>query len=332
MDRLLIALFIVLLIVTPILSQEEVQTQARIKSIGSLSKGIAVSPDNPLEFRMVKAGVARAIVATGAEEKEFNVGVFVMDEVKYRLKNVVIEEGKLAADIYSISGDKVSDQPVGSLSLTSFMNQDMKMEVWAGTLDLSGTFNLYMVEAPRSIQPLELNEKVKDYCSENPENEKCKQRAGDYCKNNPDDEKCKELFRDYCQDNMDDTRCRNALKDWCNDNQNSEKCREFIVTTTKEFCKENLNSEKCVKIKKAIQNFDTIAKKVEERRVAINAVKNQNQDSNIVKERVNQGQKTTTTQIATETTVPTETTVNANPDVVDGANNPNEGQNAGAGV
>jgi hypothetical protein len=275
MKRLLYVFLLGILIVSPIIAQEGSTSRTRLKVIGLLGKGIAVSPDDPLDFKMVQAGVARAIVATDAEEKEFNVGLFVMDNVKYRLKNVVIEEGKITADIHSVTDNTVSDDPVGSLELTSFVNEDMRMEVWAGKLDLEGNFNLYMVEAPRPLKALELRDRVKEYCEENPEDQRCQRTRDEYCKNNPDDERCQELFRDYCEDNMEDARCRYALNKYCNENPDNERCQRFVVRRVKKFCEENPDNPRCVKVKVKIKNFEIIAQRVEtrikERREAVAA-------------------------------------------------------------
>ncbi|MEM5793072.1 MAG: hypothetical protein QXY45_01775 [Candidatus Aenigmatarchaeota archaeon] len=231
----------------------------KMKTIALLGKGIAISQIDSSNFRAVKIGIARAIVANGAEEKNFNLGIIELDGTKYLLKNVLIKDGELAAEIYQLPKN-TDNQKIGSIQLKSYLNQEMKMEIWAGTLNLSENFNLYIINVPRQFKNLEIKEKIKEYCSQN-ENEKCKY-IEKKCLQNTEDESCKQIILDYCENNIDDSRCRSILNQNCSNNTD-ERCQRFMVKMTKRFCEERPNSTTCIKIRNTVRNFDKIYQEIE---------------------------------------------------------------------
>jgi hypothetical protein len=220
-----------------------------IKTLVFVGKGIAVSPNNPLDFKMVKAGIGTVRISLLGETTELTVGVLVLDEEKYKVKNIVNDdEGGVTGDVY------LNDTQVGSLSVSSVMKGNV--EVWAGTLTLDGeSLYIYILEAPRKVKPHELKEKISDYCRANMNDPDCRERMSDYCEENPTDARCKEIFRKYCKDNLDDTRCREYLKEYCDENPEIDDCRVFVAKRTAKFCREHPDSEHCVEIEKELVEY-----------------------------------------------------------------------------
>jgi len=219
-----------------------VQAASLLNKIYFLGKGIAVSPSDPLDFMMVKVGVG-AIKPTANTEQR--VGVMILDEEKYRLREVIVANGSATGNLY------LNATLVGSFDVLSVIKGDV--EVWAGTLTLDGkTYNLYILDAPRRITAAELKDKVTDYCRNNTDDPNCRERINEYCQNNPDDSRCKEIFRRYCQDNLDDSRCREFMFRYCKERPLDATCRLFAVKRTAEFCEENPDSKICQTLDKAV--------------------------------------------------------------------------------
>ncbi len=243
MKKILIASILVLFIL-PVLVHAQVEP--KIKTLVFVGKGIAVSPNDPLDFRMVKAGVGSVKVSLAGETTELKVGVLILDGEKYKLKNIVDDsDGGVSGDVYR------NNSRVGSFSVSSVLKDDIT--VWAGKLEVNGeTFNLYILEASRKARPDEIREKISDYCKANKNDPNCRQRMAEYCKNNLDDSRCKEIFRRYCKNNLDDSRCREYIRSYCDKNPEIEDCRVFVVKRTAKFCKEHPNSEHCIEIEKRL--------------------------------------------------------------------------------
>ncbi len=243
-------LFVLSLLVIPVFAQTPELISARtvkVNALAILGKGIAASPDDPLDFMIAKFGVGRVEYTSSGEVT--TIGVLKLDEDRYRLKEVVVEEGKATGKIYTNSSE------VGSFSLSSVMKGDT--EVWAGTMELNEkTYNMYIIEGVRPIRASELKEKVVEYCNSS-DDANCADRLGNYCENNPDDERCRALFRAYCMkdDNMEDTRCREAFRNWCEDNPTNKHCVPFALQRSKSYCEENSDSGLCRKIATNVANF-----------------------------------------------------------------------------
>jgi hypothetical protein len=227
-----------LLLLTPTF----VQAASVLHKIYFLGRGIAVSPSDPLDFMMVKVGLGAAKPTT---DTVLRVGVMILDEQKYRIKEVSVANGSATGNLY------LNGTQVGSFDVLSVMKGDA--EVWAGTLTLDGTtYHLYILNAPRKVKPAELKDKVKDYCAENTDDVDCKEKVNDYCQDNPDAMKCKEVFRRYCQNNLDDSRCREFIFNYCKDRPMDATCRLFAVKRSAEFCDENPDSKICQTLDKAV--------------------------------------------------------------------------------
>jgi hypothetical protein len=228
----------------------ESTTRPAVTALGVLGKGIAVSPDDPMDFMLAKVGLGAVKVTIEGDSKRTAIGVLILDGEKYRLKDVSVVDGQATGDIYK------DDESVGSLDVASVEKEDV--EVWAGEMDLDGdTYHLYIIEGVRRIRAPELREKVADYCRNNPDDTNCRDKVEEFCENNPNDERCKAIFRKYCiaGNNMDDMRCREYVKDYCSENQNLSECVTLGVSRARAFCENNPESVLCRKIDDRLVNF-----------------------------------------------------------------------------
>ena len=220
-----------LLLVTPMFAQ----AASVLHKIYFLGKGIAVSPSDPLDFMIVKVGAGEAKPTT---DTTLRVGVMILDEEKYRLREVSVANGSATGNLY------LNGTQVGSFDVLSVMKGDA--EIWAGSLTLNDkTYHLYILDAPRRIKASEMKDKVIDYCRDNTDDPNCRERMNEYCQNNPEDSKCKEIFRRYCQDNLDDSRCREFMFRYCEERPLDATCRLFAVKRSAEFYEENPESKIC---------------------------------------------------------------------------------------
>ncbi|MCK4634922.1 MAG: hypothetical protein KAT37_03545 [Candidatus Aenigmarchaeota archaeon] len=240
MKKIIAAFLVLLMLAVPVMAQPTITSAApKIKAYVILGKGIAASPSDPMDFKIVKVGIGRVITVNGTD---MAVGILVADEERYRLREIVIEEGHATGNIYSKDGE------VGSFDVSSVMKGDT--EIWAGEMKLNGdTYHLYVIEGVRQIKAGELRDKVVEYCNNN-EDANCKGRLANYCENNPDDSRCKALFRAYClrENNMDDTRCRVAFRNWCEEHPENKHCVPFALNRAKVYCEEHSDSNLCRRI------------------------------------------------------------------------------------
>jgi hypothetical protein len=250
---ILISVAALLVLAAPAFAQElgsqATSSSPVVEMFGLLGKGIASLPSDPLNFKIVKAGVARVKVEVNGTDTMVPIGILFLDDQKYRIKGVVIDNGSITGNIY------LNDTQVGSLSVKSVMKGDL--EVWAGTLTVDGTaYNLYILEAPRTIKRTELKEKIKEYCSETGDGN-CTNRIEQFCENNPTDTRCLALFKAFClrKNNMDDTRCREFMQGWCKDNPEVTDCRLYAVERSTKYCAEHGNASVCNAITKKLVDF-----------------------------------------------------------------------------
>jgi hypothetical protein len=229
-----IALLVIGMAGTAVIAEETLGSQSQVRTkihtMGALGYGIATSQSNAMDFELVKVGIAGvSITSADGNETVIKTGVLHFGEAKYRLKDVVIGNGTATANIYD------NETQVGSISLNSYIKGDR--EVWAGTLTLDGVaYNAYIIQAPRIWKAVEKAEKVKDYCENNPEkckavmkavgqivcdpalNESCRDKIKAFCEQYPDDNRCKALRVAYCSINLEDANCRAELIERCKNN------------------------------------------------------------------------------------------------------------------
>ncbi len=228
----------------------ESSTRPVLNALGVLGKGIAVSPDDPMDFMLVKLGLGAVKVTVDGEVRRAAIGVLVLDGVKYRLKSVSVADGQATGDIYD------NGSQAGSFDVSSVMKEDV--EVWAGEMELNGeTYHLYILEGARRIRAQELGDKVADYCRNNPDDTNCRDRVESFCESSPEDSRCKAIFRKYCiaGNNMDDVRCREFVRGYCEENQELSECVTLGVKRARSYCDEHPNAALCGKIEDRLVNF-----------------------------------------------------------------------------
>jgi hypothetical protein len=212
------------------------QVRARIWTRGAFGSGIAVSQADPMDFELIKVGIAGVKFNLGENESIVKVGILYFGETKYRLRNVVIGNGTASADIY------LNETLAGSVSLDSYVKGDR--EVWAGTLTLDGKgYNAYVIQIPGDLRPVEKAERIHEYCRNNPDrcravmravgqivcdpvtDGNCRNRIRDFCEQNPEDSRCKALRWAYCRANTEDADCRAELMGVCRNNATDNACK-----------------------------------------------------------------------------------------------------------
>lgn len=213
-------------------------SRARIHRMGAFGNGLAISQSDPMDFELLKVGIAGVKVGLADETAEVRVGILYFGEEKYRMRNVEIGNGTASGDIYS------NDTVVGTISLDSYVKGST--EIWAGTLSLDGDdYNAYVIQISRALKAVEKAVKAFDYCRNNPErcraamqavgniicdpvtDENCRNRIRSFCEGNPEDSRCKRLKYEYCKDNLDDAECRAEIMEACRANYNDVVCEKL---------------------------------------------------------------------------------------------------------
>ncbi len=227
--------------------------RVRIEKLAVIGNGIAISRNDPADFLVVKLALAKVHVELGDETKDLYAGVLRLDDTRYRVRNIEIENGTFEAKIY------YNGTEVGYVKASSVIKGDT--EVWYGELSVNDEiYNAYVVEVKRPFRPGEVVRRAASYCKENPDDERCKvistttsggsveKKIESYCKNHPDDRRCKALEKAYCLRNLDDERCRNLFREKCKENPDSEECMALKKRYMAEYCKKNPLDKDCVKI------------------------------------------------------------------------------------
>lgn len=214
--------------------------QNKIRTLGVMGYGIAISQSDPMNFEFVKIGVAEVDVNASGIEKTVKVGILYFGNDKYILKDAVIGNGTAAANIYQ------NDTQKGSVSLNSYIKREK--EVWAGTLTLNEqTYNMYVLQVQNIWKPAEKADKIKEYCDNNPvkckavvkavggilcdpekEGASCRDKIKTFCEQQPDDNRCKVLGIAYCRLHLEDANCRQALIDKCKENSTDAGCDKLV--------------------------------------------------------------------------------------------------------
>jgi len=235
-----------LLLPLPMIAQNVGIPRPRLKVVGLMGSGIAVSQEDPMEFMLVKAGIGTVIVSLLEEEKELTVGVLFLDGTKYKLKDVEIGNETISANLYT------NETKIGSFEVSRIEKKGTV--VWAGVLTVNEkSYNVYVIGAKRLFKPYEIKERVAAYCRDHPRDPNCRSKIADYCKDHPNDRRCKAITRSYCAHHLRDERCREIIKEWCKENPKAPACRilKFQFKTLKQFCEKRPNSFLCKRISRA---------------------------------------------------------------------------------
>ncbi len=216
---------------------------------GAFGNGIAVSDSDPMDFELIKIGIAGVRFVSDDSESIVKTGVLYFGEDKYRLRNVMIGNASVSADIYD------NDTQAGTISLDSYLKGDR--EVWAGTLTLGQeTFNAYVIQVPKVLKAVEKARRIYQYCKDNPldcrramiavgniicdpedEGTTCWERIESYCEENPDDNRCKALRLAYCRIHPEDAECRAEIAGVCRNDATDNACKVLTAVYNKNIQK-----------------------------------------------------------------------------------------------
>lgn len=218
-----------------------------IHSIYMNGSGIVVNAEDPLDFMNAKAifGGFRLLNreqcitstetdSTDSEELEKcftykRAGILLLDDEKYRLRNIEVSYEMISADIYSplsvsTSAEDSEENHVGSIAVKRY--EKPGRDIWAGEMKLnSKEYNAYFLGVKREFTSLELRQRLNDYCRENPREGEC--RYINICKNDPENENCGPVRERFCISNAGDIRCKPILQDICEEAPASSFCQKI---------------------------------------------------------------------------------------------------------
>jgi hypothetical protein len=264
-----------LILAIPVMAQEPALTSEnpQIYALGILGKGLAISQGDPLDFKVMKFGLARVRTEITNESTELSVGILYLDDARYIVRDFVTGDGHSSGDIYA------NDTKVGSYDVQAIEKGDSI--IWAGTMTVeSDSYNVYLLEGKREVKSNEIGEKNSEYCEEYPERcqgiikgirnlgcddpatQGCREKIRNFCENNVNDTRCQALFRSYCVNNMDDVRCRSAYNEYCQNNPEAESCNNYRLRITAQYCEDHPTDTKCVELQRqrlsdyCLQNTD----------------------------------------------------------------------------
>ncbi len=249
MKKEYIVLAIAVVAISAVFAQElgsQAFPKPKIDRLAVVGKGLAVLSGDPNSFKLVKVGVAGVNVVLEGEQASLLVGVMDLDGERLRIRNITLTNSSVSGNLYR------NDTLVGSFNIASVDKGDET--VWYGSMTLDGqSYNLYILSVHRAPKPLELRDKVADYCREHPRDANCREKIHEFCENNPTDARCEALFRAFCLNNTNDERCRYEFKKFCKENPDSDECARFEFKTAKKFCETHGDDERCVKIKERVR-------------------------------------------------------------------------------
>ena len=81
-NKIIAIVSIAIMLATPIAySQLTAAPRVNFKKIAAMGEGIAVSPTDIMDFRLIKAGIATVRVSLAGESTELSAGIFFIDGV-----------------------------------------------------------------------------------------------------------------------------------------------------------------------------------------------------------------------------------------------------------
>jgi len=173
--------------------------EAKIYRIVIVGEGIAINPENLDEFSMIRTVVGRVYIRVLNKTLKVSRGLLLVDGEKYILKNITVTtDNGVTAEIYQ------NNSKVGTLEVYPVLKG--RRVIWVGEISIdSKTLKVYIVEIPRMFKPVEIKEKVREYCEEHPA--KCKGIGVTGCES-LSDASCREKIIEWCEEHQDDARCR----------------------------------------------------------------------------------------------------------------------------
>lgn len=173
-------------------------TPVSIDKLHIVGEGLMINKEEYRDFSFFRIGIATVKARIGNETVKVIRGVMNVEGQTYRLNVTLISNDSFAADIY------YNQSLVGNMIMSSVMKGDKI--AWVGDATINGKDLLvYILEFPRLFKPVEIREKVKEYCEENPG--RCVGIGPNYC-DNIQDHDCRVKIVRWCENHTDDTRCK----------------------------------------------------------------------------------------------------------------------------
>ncbi len=194
-----------------------------VRAVYMAGKGLAVNPNDLTDFALLKGAVGKVMV--GQAEKK--IGILHVDDKRYVLKNIQVENGSFYAELYE---SLQAAEPAGRISLDRI--DKPTGEVWAGVLAFEDReYYAYLIGFRVPMPVKKVGERIEEYCKEHPEEERCQQikqaaqnRIREYCEEHPEDARCKAVVAEYCARNLDDASCRARIREYCEKNPEDRVC------------------------------------------------------------------------------------------------------------
>ncbi len=205
------------------------QAISRLHLVGN---GIAVSENDPFDFLHARA-VVGAVKVMATEDDNIDseyvakrLGVLMLDEQRYHLKDIAVSMDEISAEIYALgTSGQESETAVGEILVKRF--EKPGRDIWAGNMVVSGkAYNVYFLGVGRAFRLAERARKIGEYCEENPDDSRC-QRVLPECISEP--EQCRERVRAYCEGNPQNLGCLQLKKLYCLNNASDERCRDYLT-------------------------------------------------------------------------------------------------------
>jgi len=228
-----------------------------------VGSGVAVNPSDLDEFVLVRmiAGKIRITVPDINESRTFRMGVLILDDEKYILKNATVVNGTFVAEIYS------NNTAVGAVELHMVMKGDRV--VWIGEIIIGDEeLRAYILEMNRAwnrgeIVSLAKRNKQLDPCKVNPESLQCRNKLVEWCKDNIDDARCRAMLmkqKEYKE------QFRNAVIQksmWCR--ENPTRCKELATQLRRQHpVAGSITNERINMIRERIREYSEIEERIEQ--------------------------------------------------------------------
>jgi hypothetical protein len=165
--------------------------------------GLLIDKFEPRDFSLFRIGIATVKARVGNETIKVTRGIMIVEDTIYKLNVSSVTNDTFVADIYA------NDTIVGTLAVSAVL-KDGRI-VWVGDATINNKdLTVYILEFPRLFRPLEVREKVKEYCDERPS--ECAGIGPNYC-DKLEDHDCRVKIVRWCEHHLDDTRCKALAKE-----------------------------------------------------------------------------------------------------------------------
>ena len=260
----ILAVIVMITSILPVYAQEAAiatQKTAMIKAFVPIvetyhivGSGIALNPADLDEFALVKivAGKIKIVPYQSSETKVFRMGVLILDNEKYILRNASAVNGTFVAEIYS------NNTAVGAMELHMVMKGDRI--VWVGNIILGDReFRTYILEMRRAwnkkeIIPLARKDKRLSACERDPTSLECKNKLTEWCKNHTTDVRCRAILMQNKEYREQFRKTVEKVSIWCK--EHPMKCKEIAIKLREhQPVAGPLTSEKINRIREMIKNF-----------------------------------------------------------------------------